>query len=92
LTKKGKVEQHATMLKHHGKVMLAAGIVKKNEKGKTVHKYAVHAFRHFFASWCINARTEGGRELSLKKVQYLLGHASIGENARYLRSPFSNQR
>jgi len=40
-------------------------------------KYAPHAFRHFFASWCINPKDRGGRELPPKQVQHLLGHSSI---------------
>lgn len=40
-------------------------------------KYSVHAFRHFFASWCINQRSAGGRELPAKVVQEWLGHSSI---------------
>lgn len=40
-------------------------------------KYALHAFRHFFASWCINRKADGGRELPAKFVQGLLGHSSI---------------
>jgi integrase len=37
----------------------------------------LHALRHFYASWCINRRTDGGLELPLKVVQARLGHASI---------------
>jgi integrase len=37
----------------------------------------MHAFRHFFASWCINPKERGGRELPPKVVQTLLGHSSI---------------
>jgi hypothetical protein len=33
--------------------------------------------RHFYASWCINRRADGGLELPLKLVQGRLGHASI---------------
>jgi integrase len=33
--------------------------------------------RHFYASWCINRRADGGLELPLKVVQARLGHASI---------------
>ena len=33
--------------------------------------------RHFYASWCINRRVDGGLELPLKLVQARLGHASI---------------
>ena len=36
-----------------------------------------HALRHYFASWCINRKAVGGRELPLKAVQELLGHSSI---------------
>jgi integrase len=53
--------------------MLAAHVV--NADGKP--KYGPHAFRHFFASWCINPKSRGGRELSAKEVQTLLGHSSI---------------
>jgi integrase len=37
----------------------------------------LHAFRHFFASWCINSEERGGRELPAKEVQHLLGHSSL---------------
>ena len=40
-------------------------------------KYAPHAFRHFFASWCINPKARGGRELPAKVVQEWMGHSSI---------------
>jgi integrase len=40
-------------------------------------KYSLHALRHFYASWCINRRADGGLELPLKVVQARLGHASI---------------
>jgi hypothetical protein len=33
--------------------------------------------RHFFASWCINPKDRGGRELPPKEAQRLLGHSSI---------------
>ena len=39
--------------------------------------YGLHALRHFFASWCINAKDSGGRELPPKAVQELLGHSTI---------------
>ena len=37
----------------------------------------MHALRHFYASWCINRRADGGLELPAKVVQERLGHASI---------------
>jgi integrase len=45
--------------------------------GKGKPKYGLHAMRHFFASWCINAKESGGRELPAKRVQELLGHSAI---------------
>jgi integrase len=37
----------------------------------------LHALRHFYASWCINRRADGGLELPPKVVQERMGHASI---------------
>ena len=37
----------------------------------------MHALRHFFASWCINRRKDGGLELPPKIVQERMGHASF---------------
>ena len=37
----------------------------------------LHSLRHFYASWCINRRVDGGLELPPKVVQARLGHASI---------------
>jgi len=69
----GHIEHHSNMLRGLAPVMVAAGLV----DGKGEPKYALHSFRHFFASWCINPRSRGGRELPPKEVQTLLGHSSI---------------
>jgi integrase len=69
----GRIEHHKNMLKGLAPVMVAAHVVDKAGKPK----YALHAFRHFFASWCINPKDRGGRELPAKVVQQLLGHSSI---------------
>jgi integrase len=37
----------------------------------------LHALRHFYASWCINRKANGGLELPGKVVQERLGHSSI---------------
>jgi integrase len=40
-------------------------------------KYSgLHNLRHFYASWCINRRVDGGLELPLKVMQARLAHAS----------------
>jgi integrase len=69
----GQTEHHANMLRSLAPVMIDAGVVDKAGKPK----YALHAFRHFFASWCINPKERGGRELPAKVAQQLLGHSSI---------------
>jgi integrase len=54
---------------------VAAGVVGP-QRGRA--KYGgLHSLRHFYASWCINRRADGGLELPLKVVQARLGHASI---------------
>jgi integrase len=71
-TSTGAVEYHKNMLRSLGPVMRAAHVLTSDKP-----KYALHAFRHFFASWCINPADRGGRELPAKVVQTLLGHSSI---------------
>jgi integrase len=41
---------------------VAAGVV--DEKGRA--KYGLHSLRHFYASWLINRRVDGGLELPAK--------------------------
>jgi integrase len=53
---------------------IAAGVV--DQHGGAKYK-GLHALRHFYASWCINRRVDGGLELPRKLVQTRLGHASI---------------
>jgi integrase len=53
---------------------VAAGVI--NGHGKAKYP-GLHSLRHFYASWCINRRVDGGLELPLKVVQARLGHASI---------------
>jgi integrase len=58
----------------------ADGNVITNETGEPVYaaKYTgLHALRHFYASWCINRKIDGGLELPAKVVQERLGHSSI---------------
>jgi integrase len=69
----GRVSHHANIIRALAPVMKAAGLVDKDGGPK----YALHAFRHFFASWCINRKSDGGLELPIKVVQERLGHASI---------------
>jgi integrase len=72
-TTTGRIEHHKNMLRALGPVMVKAGLTDKEGEPK----YALHAFRHFYASWCINRKEDGGLGLPLKVVQERLGHASI---------------
>jgi integrase len=87
----GKIEHHVNIIQR-GLIptMIAAGLVKtetdadghdlRDSDGKPIIKAkygGMHMFRHFFASWCINRKADGGLELPAKVVQERLGHATI---------------
>jgi integrase len=70
----GQVEYHANIVERGLKpIQIAAGVTVDGRA-----KYpGLHAFRHFYASWCINRKQDGGLELPPKVVQERLGHSSI---------------
>jgi integrase len=79
----GLVEHHKNIVERGlAPTQIAAGVTikGKGKDGKLVEraKYSgLHALRHFYASWCINRRVDGGLELPAKVVQERLGHSSI---------------
>jgi integrase len=69
---------HAWIVAGAGAAGVAVSTVDGNGKTIAKAKYSgLHALRHFYASWCINRKVEGGLELPPKDVQYRLGHATI---------------
>jgi integrase len=71
----GNVESHQNIVQRGLQpAEIKASVV--DESGKAKYP-GLHALRHFYASWCINRRIDGGLELPLKLVQARLGHASI---------------
>lgn len=65
---------------------IAAGITtdsgEKDAKGNPILKAkytGMHCLRHWFASWCINRKVDGGLELTPKMVQQRMGHSSIAQ-------------
>lgn len=81
----GNIEFHQNML-HRGlwatqiAARLSIDTGKKNKDGEAViePKYTgFHALRHWYASWCINRKADGGLELTAKAVQTRMGHSSI---------------
>lgn len=81
----GDSRSHANVvLKGLQPAMIKAGVVvdtgKKDAKGNAIVKAkytGLHALRHFYASWLINRKEDGGLGLPPKMVQERLGHASI---------------
>jgi integrase len=72
---RGSIEHRNTIVEHgFHPAQVAAGVI--NGDGKAKYP-GLHSLRHFYASWCINRRVDGGLELPLKVVQARLGHASI---------------
>jgi integrase len=73
-TRTGAVSDHKALIRMLALVLKRAGLT--DDTGKL--KYTgLHALRHFYASWCINRKADGGLELPAKVVQERLGHASI---------------
>jgi integrase len=72
-TTTGTVVPHTRMLDAFQAIAKVAQVVDQHGEPK----YGLHSLRHFFASWCINPKDRGGRELPPKQVQVLLGHSSI---------------
>jgi integrase len=79
----GLVEHHKNIVER-GLIptLIAAGVTTEEgrpdgEKIKRAKYTGLHALRHFYASWCINRRVDGGLELPAKVVQERLGHSSI---------------
>jgi integrase len=71
----GTVEYHSNITRRGLEpVQEAAGVVTKSGEAKYP---GLHALRHFYASWCINRKEDGGLGLPLKVVQDRMGHSSI---------------
>jgi len=81
----GKVEQLNNILRRGlHPAWVEAGVAidtgERDEAGKPIlaPKYTgLHALRHWFASWCINRKEDGGLALPPKIVQERMGHSTI---------------
>jgi integrase len=71
----GGIENHSNIVQRMlAPAQIVAGVIKADRRPKYP---GLHSLRHFYASWCINRRQDGGLELPPKTVQARLGHASI---------------
>jgi integrase len=59
-------------------VQVDAGIIDAHGKPKYT---GMHCLRHYYASWLITRKQDGGQELPLKEVQARLGHATLAMTA-----------
>lgn len=81
----GKVEQLNNILRRGlqpawvaAGVTIETGEFDKDGKAVLTAKYTgMHALRHFYASWCINRKEDGGLGLPPKIVQERMGHSTI---------------
>jgi integrase len=71
---RGEIQWYNTISDGFAAAQVSAKVVKDGEA-----KYGgrLHALRHFFASWCISRKVDGGLELPAKVVSERLGHSSI---------------
>jgi integrase len=84
----GQIEYHSTIVTRGlAPVQIAAGVVTKDRKAKYT---GLHSLRHFYASWCINRKEDGGLGLPLKVVQHRLGHSTIQMTADIYGHLFPN--
>jgi integrase len=82
---RGRVQQHAHIIRRGlMPAQVEGGVVRETGERDaagtpiSIAKYTgLHALRHFYASWCINRRADGGLELPAKVIQERLGHSSI---------------
>jgi integrase len=90
----GGVEKYKNIRGGLDQALIAAGVCvfKKDADGKLLvdsagnplcrPKYTgLHMLRHFYASWCLNRRANGGLELPLKDLQARMGHATLAMTA-----------
>ena len=75
----GKLWEHADIIRGClCRTMIAAGVTVTDGEGQPKAKYTkLHSLRHFYASWLINQKRDGGLELPPKSVQARMGHSSI---------------
>jgi integrase len=75
----GNVENHANIVTRGlAPTLIHAGV---NDPVGEAKYSGLHSLRHYFASWCINRKVDGGLELPLKVVSERLGHSNIAITA-----------
>ena len=73
-TSRGNIIRHENIIRQ---IWMPAQVAAGVTEGRAAKYSGLHALRHFYASWCINRKADGGLELPAKVVQERLGHAGI---------------
>ena len=74
----GNAENHGNFVKRGmWPTLIAAGVT----AGGLAKYTGLHSLRHFYASWCINRKEDGGLGLDLKTVQARMGHSTLAMTA-----------
>jgi len=74
-TATGRIQNHSNIRQQQLiPLMEKAGIINKDGKAKYT---GLHALRHFYASWLINSKEDGGQGLPPKVVQDRMGHSTL---------------
>jgi integrase len=68
-TSAGTIVEHSNLVK--------ASIIKAAEAAGVPQYTGLHCLRHFYASWCLNRKEDGGLGYSFQQVKELMGHSSI---------------
>ena len=77
-TSRGNIIRHENIIRQIWMpAQIAASVTVQGKTGRAAKYSGLHALRHFYASWCINRKADGGLELPAKMVQERLGHAGI---------------
>lgn len=74
---RGRPECHANITRRGvAPTWIRAGIILRDPRGQPQPKYGgrLHIFRHFFTSWALARKEDGGLGLSVHQVQKILGH------------------
>ena len=68
-TSRGNIEHHKNIVRF--------GLIPALTRAGLKTRYGFHSLRHFYASWSINRKIDGGLELPVKVLQERLGDSSI---------------
>jgi integrase len=68
-TRAGTIAEHSNLVK--------ASIIPAAEAAGVPQYTGLHCLRHFYASWCLNRKEDGGLGYSFQQVKELMGHSSI---------------